>query len=73
MVAFVDTFTENEVFETHSKNHLLVFKIPSSDENEKFIRAELKILTLLDINSIDSGGKFFFDSETSNINRLNCR
>ncbi|XP_056634141.1 bone morphogenetic protein 10-like [Diorhabda sublineata] len=41
----------NEILEHISENHLLIFNIPSSPEDEQFLSAELKILTLLDINS----------------------
>ncbi|RZC38192.1 bone morphogenetic protein 10 [Asbolus verrucosus] len=41
----------NEVVEELSDNHLLIFDLPNSGEEEKFVSAELKILTLVEINS----------------------
>ncbi|XP_044272345.1 bone morphogenetic protein 10-like [Tribolium madens] len=41
---------DNEVFE-ESENHLLIFDLPNSDEEEQFVSAELKILTLVGIKS----------------------
>jgi hypothetical protein len=42
--------SENEVVE-ESDNHLLIFDLPNSDEEEQFVSAELKILTLVEIKS----------------------
>lgn len=54
----------NEVLEELSDNHLLIFNLPTSNEDEKFIGAELKILTLLDVNAESNRGmcarKFYF-------------
>ncbi|KAJ3658866.1 hypothetical protein Zmor_010583 [Zophobas morio] len=41
---------ENEVVK-ESDNHLLVFDLPNSDEEEEFVGAELRILTLVEIKS----------------------
>nr|CAH7756993.1 unnamed protein product [Callosobruchus chinensis] len=41
-------FVQNEVVENLSDRHLLIFDLPTSNEDEKFVSAELKILTLID-------------------------
>ncbi|CAH1977986.1 unnamed protein product [Acanthoscelides obtectus] len=41
-------FLQNEIVENPSDNHLLIFDLPTSNRDEKFISAELKILTLID-------------------------
>ncbi|XP_018566329.1 bone morphogenetic protein 10-like [Anoplophora glabripennis] len=46
----------NEILEELSDNHLLIFDLPTTNDDEKFIRAELKILTLLDVNTDDEKG-----------------
>ncbi|XP_072395586.1 bone morphogenetic protein 10-like [Diabrotica undecimpunctata] len=46
-----EPFQGNEVIEDPAENHLLIFNIPTADEDEKFVRAELKILTLLSLDA----------------------
>lgn len=46
----VGPIRENEVVK-ESDNHLLVFDLPNSDEEEEFVGAELRILTLVEIKS----------------------
>ncbi|EFA09252.1 bone morphogenetic protein 10 [Tribolium castaneum] len=41
---------DNEVLE-ESENHLLIFDLPNVDEEEQFVSAELKILTLVEVKS----------------------
>ncbi|KAJ8943238.1 hypothetical protein NQ318_009929 [Aromia moschata] len=49
-------FPTNEVLEQLSDNHLLIFELPTQNEDETFIGAELKILTLLDFNANNEKG-----------------
>lgn len=32
-------------------NHLLIFEVPNADDDEKLLNAELKVLTIVEINS----------------------
>ncbi|KAJ8941578.1 hypothetical protein NQ314_010352 [Rhamnusium bicolor] len=50
MINILGPLHDNEVLEELSDNLLLIFDLPTSNADEKFIGAELKILTLLDIN-----------------------
>ncbi|XP_030757206.1 bone morphogenetic protein 10-like [Sitophilus oryzae] len=47
---------ENDILEELSENHVLIFDLPQSSKEEKFIAAELKILTEVKINSIFEAG-----------------
>ncbi|CAH1116283.1 unnamed protein product [Phaedon cochleariae] len=51
-----EPFHDNEIFENLSENHLLIFDIPSLTEDETFVNAKLKILTLLDIEAVSKIG-----------------
>ncbi|CAG9858101.1 unnamed protein product [Phyllotreta striolata] len=49
-----EPFYGNEAYEVDrsiERNHLLVFSIPASDVDERFVSAELKILTILDFDA----------------------
>lgn len=42
-------------------NHLLIFDVPASNEDEEFIGAELKILSILEMDANSLIGKNDFD------------
>lgn len=42
-------------FDDYQDNHLLIFDVPNESDDEIFLRAELKILTLID----DDNSNFF--------------
>ncbi|XP_076256703.1 bone morphogenetic protein 10-like [Rhynchophorus ferrugineus] len=47
---------ENDILEKLSENHLLIFNLPASNKEERFVAAELKILTEVEINSLNETG-----------------
>lgn len=46
---FLGTLPNNNVLESFEENHLLIFDVPSSGDDETFLSAELRILTLINV------------------------
>lgn len=47
VLSFLGPIENNEIFELPSENHILVFDLPSSNKDETFLSAELKIHSLV--------------------------
>lgn len=56
-ILFPEKLNEGDILQQLSENHLLVFNIPSSAKDEKFMAAEIKVLTRIEIRSKEESGK----------------
>ncbi|ERL88491.1 bone morphogenetic protein 10 [Dendroctonus ponderosae] len=54
--AQAENLNQEDVVEELSENHLLVFNIPSSAKDEKFMAAEMKVLTRVEVRSKEESG-----------------
>ncbi|XP_074032014.1 bone morphogenetic protein 10 [Leptinotarsa decemlineata] len=52
----IETIDNNEVYDEPADCHFLIFDIPTITEDEHFLSAELKILTLLDVETRNNIG-----------------
>lgn len=53
---FLDILDGYKQFDQYQDNHLLIFDVPSSSDDEIFLSAEIKILTLVDSNILKGNG-----------------
>lgn len=48
--------------ETNNDNHMLVFNLPNSNVDETFVKAELRVLTLIEIKSRLTLGTYIYST-----------
>lgn len=50
-IVVLDTFYDGQVMQSFGDNHLLIFEVPSANDDEELLNAELRVLTIVEINS----------------------